>query len=231
MLKFDKASGLYYDRDSGLIYADKDGATNIGMFNPDCSDVYLKLLLLNCATDDPVQLKKIRNKLAIQEINDLPFIISTPEYCYAYVLYKIRKLSGYNQEEMAINICMSKSTYNKIENRILSPSLNNLHIVQYVFDITPVEFSQLYWNIESIIQKHGSFSIPSKNSDFNTEHEIYLDNPKFVGHERTTPIHLYDEKIPPILLSKLDISFQEVLLAGKKRKIEREEREKLIKEQ
>jgi hypothetical protein len=44
------------------------------------------------------------------------------------------------------------------------------------------------------------------------------------------PIHLYDEKIPPILLSKLDISFQEVLLAGKKRKIEREEREKLIKE-
>jgi hypothetical protein len=23
MLKFDKASGLYYDRDSGLIYADK----------------------------------------------------------------------------------------------------------------------------------------------------------------------------------------------------------------
>jgi hypothetical protein len=48
MLKFDKASGLYYDRDSGLIYADKDGATNIGMFNPDCSDVYLKLFLLNC---------------------------------------------------------------------------------------------------------------------------------------------------------------------------------------
>lgn len=231
MLKFDKASGLYYDRDTASVYVDENGTTFMGSFNPDCSDAYLKLFLLSCKENDPEKIAKIRKKMDIQEIHDLPFIISTPEYCYAYVLYKIRKLSGYNQEEMAINICMSKSTYNKIENRILSPSLNNLHIVQYVFDITPVEFSQLYWNIESIIQKHGSFSIPSKNSDFNTEHEIYLDNPKFAGHERTTPIHLYDEKIPPILLSKLDISFQEVLLAGKKRKIEREEREKLIKEQ
>lgn len=230
MLKFDKASGLYYDRENGLIYSDENSTNHIGMFNPLCSDAYLKLFLLNCACDDPVQLKKIRKKLDIQEIHDLPYIISTPEYCYAYVLYKIRKLSGYNQEEMASIIGMSKSTYNKIENRILSPSLNNLHMVQYVFGITPVEFSQLYWNIESIIMKIGSFSIPSKNTDFNTDDMVFIDNPKISWHERTTPIHLYDEKIPSALLSKLDISFQEILLEGKKRNMLREEREKLVEE-
>ncbi len=231
MLKFDKASGLYYDRDNASVYADENGKNFIGSFNFDCSDAYLKLFLLLCNENDPEKIKKLRKKLDIQKIHDLPYIISTPEYCYAFVLYKIRKLSGSNQEEMASIIGMSKSTYNKIENRILSPSLNNLHMVQYVFGITPVEFAQLYWNIESIIQKHGNFSIPSKNTDFNTDDMVFIDDPKISWHERTTPIHLYDEKIPPVLLSKLDISFQEVLLAGKKRKIEREEREKLIKEQ
>ena len=226
MLKFDKASGLYYDHDSGLVYADEDGTTHIGMFNPKCSDAYLKLFLLNCASDDPIQLKKIRKKLAIQEIHDLPFITSTPEYCYAYVLYKIRKLSGLNQEEMAFSIGMSKSTYNKIENRILSPSLNNIHMAQNVFGITPVEFSQLYQNIQTIIIKFGRFSIPSKNSDFNSDEAVFIDNPELAWHEHKTPIHLYDEKIPAALLSKLDIFFQEILLEGKKRNMRREELQK-----
>lgn len=227
MLKFDKTSGLYYDRDSASVYADENEKTFIGSFNPDCSDAYLKLFLLSCInSDDPIQREKINKKLAIQHIHDLPYIISTPEYCYAYVLYKIRKLSGLNQEEMAFRIGMSKSTYNKIENRILSPSLNNIHMVQHVFGITPIDFSQLYWNIEAIIIKVGSFSIPSKSSDFNSEEAIFIDNPKLAGHEHTTPIHLYDEKIPPALLSKLDISFQEILLEGKKQNMRREELQK-----
>lgn len=228
MLKFDKASGLYYDRDNASIYSDESGKTFIGSFNLDCSDAYLKLFLLLCNENDPEKIKKLRKKLDVQEIHDLPHIISTPEYCYAYVLYKIRKLSGYNQEEMALNIGMSKSTYNKIENRILSPSLNNLHMVQYVFGITPVEFSQLYWNVESIIMKIGNFSIPSKNTDFNTDDMVFTDNPKFSWQDRTTPIHLYDDKIPPTLLNKLDISFQEILLEGKKRNVNKDKQEESL---
>lgn len=227
MLVLDNASGLYYDRESCSIFADKEGKTFIGSFNPDCSDAYLKLFLLSCINDDPVQRAKINKKLAIQEIHDLPYIISTPEYCYAYLLYKLRKLSGLNQEQMAFNIGMSKSTYNKIENRILSPSLNNLHLIQIVFGITPVEFAQLYWNIESIINSVGSFSIPSKISDFNTDKVLFEENTKRLGHEITTPIHLYDEKIPAQLLNKLEISFQEILLEGKKRNAIREEKQRL----
>lgn len=228
MLVLDKASGLYYDRESCSIHADKEGNTFIGSFNPDCSDAYLKLFLLSYMnSDDPVQREKINKKLEIQRIHDLPYIISTPEYCYAYLFYKLRKLSGLNQEQMAFNIGMSKSTYNKIENRILSPSLNNIHLTQYVFGITPVEFSQLYWNIESIIIEVGIFNIPSKSSDFNTDKVLFEENPKRAGHEVTTPIHLYDEKIPAQLLNKLEISFQEVLLEGKKRNMVREESQRL----
>ena len=56
MLKFDKASGLYYDRDTASVYVDEKGTTFIGSFNPDCSDAYLKLFLLFCIENDSAKL-------------------------------------------------------------------------------------------------------------------------------------------------------------------------------
>lgn len=228
MIKLDKETGLYYDLDNGSVSADKEGKQFLGSFNPvDKSKESLRLFLLSIKfSDDPKESAKIRKKIDIQYIHDLPYIIATPEHLYSYVLYKLRKLSGYTQEGMALSIGMSKSTYNKIENRILSPSLNNLHTIMHLFQITPVEFSQLYWNIETVVRKFKHFYIPCKNSDLNSDTEIYLDNPDYPDHERTTPVHLYDEKIPSDILNNLEISFQEVLLEGKKRNAELEERRK-----
>lgn len=230
MFKLDKETGLYYDLETGIVSYDDLGKQFVGSFNPiKKSKESLRLFLLSIKfQNDPKESAKIRKKIMIQDIHDLPYIIATPEHLYSYVLYKLRKLSGYTQEGMAFSIGMSKSTYNKIENRILSPSLNNLHTVMYLFQITPVEFSQLYWNIETVIRKIGNFYIPSKNSDSNTDTEIYLDNPNYPDYERTTPVHLYDEKIPSEVLARLDISFQEVLLEGKKRNASLEEERKKV---
>ncbi len=228
IMKLDKETGLYYDLDNGSVFADKEGKQFLGSFSPiSISKESLRLFLLSIKfSDDPKESAKIRKKQMIQDIHDLPYIIATPEHLYSYVLYKLRKLSGYTQEVMALSIGMSKSTYNKIENRILSASLNNLHVIMYLFQITPVEFSQLYWSIETVVSRIGNFYIPSKNSDLNSDTEIYLDNTNYPDYERTTPVHLYDEKIPSDILNKLDIGFQEVLLEGKKRNAALEEKKR-----
>ena len=75
MLKFDKASGLYYDRDTASVYVDENGTTFMGSFNPDCSDAYLKLFLLFCIENDSAKLENDRRKKEYCEKNHIRLIV------------------------------------------------------------------------------------------------------------------------------------------------------------
>ena len=87
MLKFDKASGLYYDRDTASVYVDENGTTFMGSFNPDCSDAYLKLFLLFCIENDSAKLEKIRKKRQIQKKMTTQHRVNT----VARIIYEIEK--------------------------------------------------------------------------------------------------------------------------------------------
>lgn len=170
--------------------------------------------------------EKISKKIELQEVKDQLFIVSTPSYCYAYLLFKLRKLSGLNQEEMASKICMSKSTLAKIENRFASPSLDTLHLVMYCFGINPIEFAELYWYVQGLVESNGRFYIPAKMTNFNSDNEIFIDSDR--EYERCTPINLYDKKVLKSVLEKLEMKFHETILIGKKRLMEIEENEKRL---
>lgn len=195
---------------------------------PDTSEEMRKLLnSLDYCTASKTEIEKHQRKVRLQKVKDQPYIVSTPSFCYAYVLYKLRKLSGLNQDEMSARIGMSKSTYAKIENRFATVDIDTLHLTMYSFGINPKEFADLYWHVQGLVQISGRFFIPAKMSNFNSENVIYNDNNDLV-YEQCTPINLYDKKVKKEYLEKLDLKFHEIILEGKKRIIEMEEKEQQI---
>lgn len=213
MPKFDESNGNVLD-DSGRV------VMNCGR-KP--SDEMMKLFVekydLAYNSDEH---RKIEKKIKLQEIKDQPYIVSTPSYCYAYLLFKLRKLSGLNQDEMAERICMSKSSLAKIENRFATVDVDILHITMQSFGINPMEFSELYWYVQGLVQTNGNFYIPVRISNFNTENEKYSDS-AISDYDRCTPINLYDKKVLKSVLEKLEMKFHETILIGKKRLMEAEE--------
>ena len=134
----------------------------------DTSEEMRKLLnSLDYSSASKAEIEKHQRKVRLQQVKDQPFIVSTPSFCYAYLLYKLRKLSGLNQEEMSFKIGMSKSTYAKIENRFATVDIDTLHLTMHSFGINPIEFADLYWHVQGLVQIKGSFFIPAKISNFN----------------------------------------------------------------
>lgn len=210
---------LRYDKETGQVH-DQDG-TFRGDIGINHSEEMLKLLMEWMEADQTEDQSKIREKISILEVAEQPFIVSTPDYCYAYVLYKLRKLSGYSIEEMAFKIGLPKSTYSKIENRFSTVNINTLHIVMHVFGINPVEFAELYWYVQGLVQINGRFSIPEARS---------VEHMKLV-YNMCTPINLYDKKVTKENLNKLELKFQETIVKGKKRLLAQEEYEKQMEEE
>jgi hypothetical protein len=119
----------------------------------DTSEEMRKLLnSLDYSSASKAEIEKHQRKVRLQQVKDQPFIVSTPSFCYAYLLYKLRKLSGLNQEEMSFKIVCQNPLIIRLKIEYCS-FFNTLHLTMHCFGITPVEFSQLYWNIQSIIQK------------------------------------------------------------------------------
>jgi len=197
----------------------------------DTSEEMRKLLnSLDYSTASKAEIEKHQRKVRLQQVKDQPFIVSTPSFCYAYLLYKLRKLSGLNQDEMSFKIGMSKSTYAKIENRFATVDIDTLHLTMHSFGINPIEFADLYWHVQGLVQINGSFFIPAKISNFNTEDVIYMDNNELI-YEQCTPINLYDKKVKKEYLEKLELKFHETILEGKKRIMEMAERQKQIEQE
>lgn len=197
----------------------------------DTSEEMRKLLnSLDYSTASKAEIEKHQRKVRLQQVKDQPFIVSTPSFCYAYLLYKLRKLSGLNQDEMSARIGMSKSTYAKIENRFATVDIDTLHLTMHSFGINPIEFADLYWHVQGLVQTNGNFFIPAKISNFNTDDVIYMDNNELV-YEQCTPINLYDKKVLKQYLEKLELKFHETILIGKKRIMEMEEKQRQLEEE
>lgn len=208
MYKYDAETGFVHD-ENGNFKAD------IGY---DLSPDMLKLQMKWVEGVAPEDSKKLSRLIRIQEVKELPYIISNPDYCYAYVLYKLRKLSGLTIEDMAIKIGLPKSTYSKIENRFSTVNINTLHIAMLSFGINPIEFADLYWHVQGLVEINGLFSITHDKS-VEIMNRIY---------EECTPINLYDEKSDNKNLEILNMKFHETILIGKKRLLEIAEKQKEI---
>lgn len=222
--------GYTYNRESGEIH-DPQGNFfgQSGLYH---SNKYIELYLKFSFATTPEESRKYAKKLDYIKISEKPYILTTPTYVYIYLLYKLRKLSGLNQEDMAFEIGMSGSTYTKIENRLLIPSINNLHTTMYVFGISNIEFAELFdLVLTSIIANGGNIIITSNVSDYNTEKEIFVGKNDTSDYDRCTPIDLYDRKFSKEALNKIETKFLEVILEGKKRWSKRNEEQKKFDEE
>ena len=201
-------------------------SANEWVCSEDTSEEMRKLLnSLDYSTASKAEVEKHQRKVRLQQVKDQPFIVSTPSFCYAYLLYKLRMLSGLNQEELSFIIGLSKSSYAKVENRFATVDIDTLHLTMYAFGINPIELADLYWHVQGLVQTNGNFFIPGKISNFNTDDVIYQDNSNLV-YEQCTPINLYDKKVLKQYLEKLELKFHETILIGKKRIMEMEEKQR-----
>lgn len=214
-------SGYTYDRESGNFY-DPEGQFVGNRIAKTISDKMIKLhIQKNIAfqNNNYDAMEKIEKKIRLLGIAESPFLYSTPLFCYSYVLYKLRKVADYSQEVMAFNIGMPTSTYIKIENRILTPSLKNIVMARVLFNLTAKEFAELYSSIEKFVNNQGKMLISFDMTDFNTDKVKYA--PCIIDDtSRCTPIDLYDSKMLKEDFDKIDTLFRETYLVGKKRQIE-----------
>lgn len=218
-------SGYSYDRETGFTY-NAEGEL-IGSRIPNTiSDKMIKLNIqyaIACQNNDYVAIEKIDKKIRLLKVAESPFLFSTPLFCYSYVLYKLRKVADYSQEVMAFSMGMSASTYIKIENRILTPSLHNIVMAKILFNLTTLEFSKLYSSIESFVNNQGKMYIYSDMTGFNTDEVKYA--PSIVDEASLcTPIDLYDSKMLKEDFDTIDTLFRETYLVGKKRQIETDQK-------
>lgn len=208
-------SGYTYDKESGVTY-DENGEFAGSDIPTTKSDKMIKLQLQATVAfrqGDHVLGEKIRKKIDALKIAESPFLYSTPEYCYTYVLYKLRKVAGYSQEVMAFSMSMPLSTYIKIENRILKPSLHNIILASHVFKITAKEMAELYSLIEGFVYERGKLIFSSENTNLK---EV----------EYTTPIDLYESKMLKEEYDYIDTKFREIYLEGRKRQMEIDKKQK-----
>jgi transcriptional regulator with XRE-family HTH domain len=222
--------GYTYNRESGEIH-DPQGNFfgQSGLYH---SNKYIELSLKMSSATTSQEMEKYAKKLEYIKISEKPYILTTPTYIYIYLLYKLRKLSGFNQEDIAFEIGMSGSTYTKIENRLLIPSINNLHTTMYVFGMSNIEFAELFdLVLTSVITNRGNITITPDMSDYNTEKEIFLGDSDTSDYDRCTPIDLYDRKFSKEALNKIETKFLEVILEGKKRWSKRNEEQKKFDEE
>ena len=209
-------SGYTYNRDEYTIY-DPEGNVH-GSVNRVMSDKMAKLWFQ--AEDayrngDEKQYKKFREKMELLEVAESPYLISTPLYCYTFIFYKLRKVAGFTQEEMADALYIPRSTYIKIENRILTPSLSNIITLQVIFDIKNIEIAELYNSIYSYVYNFGHL------------HNFLQDeNPHTKKYEYniSTPIDLYESKMTKDEYNVIDAKFHEIVSKGKQRSLERNKR-------
>lgn len=225
-------TGYIYDKDS-LLIIDPEGTPRT-FLTKEISEKMAKLYIqqsIAIQNEDFELVKKISRKIDKLEIDESIFIYSTPAYCYTYVLYKIRKISGYSQEQMADILCMPASTYIKIENRILEPSLQNITIARFAFNLSAMEFTELYSVIEGFIIKNGRLTVSPDLSDYNTDAVMYKKSRLELEYEHSTPIDLYESKMIKEEFNIIDTKFREIVLEGQKRGIERDARNKEIEEE
>lgn len=213
MPKFDESNGNVID-DQGRVVMNCASRPSDEMMK-----LYVEKLNFDFGSNEYI---KVAKKIRLQEVKDQPYIVSTPSYCYAYLLFKLRKLSGLNQDEMAERIYMSKSSLAKIENRFATVDVDILHITMQSFGINPMEFSELYWYVQGLVQTNGHFYIHVRMSNYNTDNEKYSDS-NISDYDQCTPINLYDKKVLRPVLEKLEMKFHETILIGKKRLMEAEE--------
>jgi len=208
-------SGYTYNRETGYTLNEKGEI--VGSDIPTTkSDKMIKLELqatVALSKGDFAQQEKIRAKINALVIAESPFLYSTPEYCYSYVLYKLRKVADYSQEGMAFSMGIPLSTYIKIENRILKPSLHNLIMARVTFTLTALELAELYTAIEEFVIRRGSFVVIPEESNYNIA-------------ENTTPIDLYESKMLKEEYNHIDTKFREIYLKGRKRQMEKEQKQK-----
>lgn len=217
-------SGYTYNRDEYTIY-DPEGNV-CGSVSRVMSDKMAKLWFQAsdaARNSDEKQYEKFQEKMKLLEVAESPYLSSTPLYCYSFVFYKLRKVAGLTQEEMADILFMPRSTYIKIENKILTPSLSNIISLQVAFSISNIEIAELYNLIYTYVYTYGQLHhyLQDENNPHTKEHEYNI----------STPIDLYESKMTKDEYNVIDTKFHEIILKGKQRDLERSKREEELEKQ